>query len=62
MPTTDPPMIPIAISAQLPMPSRASVVPTAMAMPVAAMRFPCFAVVGCVPRRIPKMNIENATM
>ena len=32
---------------------------TAIAIPPAAIRLPCFAVVGCVPRRTPKMNIEK---
>jgi hypothetical protein len=54
--------MPMAIRPQFPIPLSASVVATAIAMPVAAMRFPCFAVVGWVPRRIPRMNSENETM
>jgi hypothetical protein len=54
--------MPPTIRPQLPMPSSSSVVVTATAMPAAAIRLPCLAVVGCVPRRTPKMKNEKATM
>ena len=54
--------MPIAIRPQLPITSSDSVIAIAIAIPVAAIRLPCFAVVGWVPRLIPKMNSEKATM
>ena len=50
------------IRPQLPIPSSSSVVTTATAMPTAATRLPCLAVVGWVPRLTPMMKSEKATM
>ena len=50
------------ITPQLSMPSRSSVVTTAITMPPAAIRLPFFAVRGCVPCIRPKMKSENETM
>ena len=48
------------ISGQLPMPSSARVVATAIAMPMAAIMLPRLAVVGCVPWRTPTMKRTKA--
>ena len=61
-PIAAPIAMPSAIRPQLPIPLRSSVVTTATNMPPAAIMLPCFAVVGWVPRLIPMMNIEKATM
>ena len=43
-------------------PERPSSVADPISMPAAAVKFPCLALVGWVPRRMPKMNSENAAM
>ena len=61
-PTAVPIASPVTMRPQLPMPSSSSVVTTAIAMPTAAIRLPCLAVVGWVPRLTPMMKSEKATM
>ena len=50
------------IRPQLPIPSSSRVVTTATAMPAAAIRLPCLAVVGWVPCLSPMMKRLKATM
>jgi hypothetical protein len=61
-PTAVPIPRPSAIRPQLPIPSSSRVATTATAIPTAATRLPCLAVVGWVPRLIPMMKSEKATM
>ncbi len=61
-PIAEPPARPMMIRPQLPIPSSSSVVTTATAMPAAAIRLPCLALVGWVPRLRPMMKSEKATM
>ena len=61
-PTAPPTIRPPKMIPQLPIPSSRSVATIAITMPTAAIMLPCLAVVGWVPRRMPKMNSEKLTM
>ena len=61
-PIAEPIPRPTMIRPQLPIPSSSRVVMTATTMPAAAIRLPCLAVLGWVPRFSPMMKRLKARM